>query len=65
MALVFHNIDLFLAHCSSDEIRSAVGISGKLPADLHNLLLIDHAAVGNIEDILDKRRFIFDFFRRF
>ncbi len=41
---------LFLCHCSADKIRSAVGISRHFAAYLHYLLLVNYAAVGNVQN---------------
>ncbi len=42
-----HDVHLLLAHGSPDQIASAVGVSGQIPDDLHDLLLVDQAAVGD------------------
>ena len=58
-----HNVVLLFAHCTADDIRPAVGITRKLTTDLHNLFLIDHAAVSNFKNIFEFGCFIFDFMR--
>ena len=55
LALFCHHFVLFLAHCAAHEVASAIGIARQRAHDLHDLLLIDHAAVGGAEDRLQKR----------
>ena len=51
-ALFRHHVVLFLTHGSAHKIAPAIGVSRQRAYDLHNLLLIDHAAVGGTEDRL-------------
>ena len=55
LALLFHDIMLFLCHRTAHQIGSAVGIAGKRPADLHDLLLIHNAAEGLLQDRFQQR----------
>ena len=60
--LLGHDVVLFLGHGAAHQVAAAVGIPGQVAHNLHHLLLIDHAAVGDVEDGLQKRRFIADAF---
>ena len=51
LALLLHDIVLFLGHGAAHQIRPAIGVARQLAADLHDLLLIDDAAVGDVEDV--------------
>ena len=59
-ALLFHDIGFFLAHGAADEIGLAVAVTGQLAADLHDLLLIDDAAVGDAQNGLQQRGLVPD-----
>ena len=56
--LLLHDIQLFLRHRTAHKIGSSVRVAGHLAADFHNLLLIDHAAIGHRQDIPQKITFI-------
>ena len=56
--LLFHDVKLFLRHRSSHKVGSSVGVAGDLAADFHDLLLIDHTAVGDRQNITQKLAFI-------
>ena len=58
MPLLLHDVKLFLRHGTADKVGSTVGISCDLAADFHNLLLIDHTAVGHRQNITQKLAFI-------
>ena len=51
---------LFLAHRAPHDIRASQRIAGKLAEDLHDLLLIDDTAVGDVEDGLKQRMLVGD-----
>ena len=59
-ALLFHDIGFFLTHGAADEIGLAVAVTGQLAADLHDLLLIDDAAVGDAQNGLQQRGLVPD-----
>ena len=48
-----HDVVLFLGHGAAHQIAAAIGIPGQIAHDLHDLFLIDHAAVGDVEDGLE------------
>ena len=50
---------LFLAHCAADKVTPAERIPRKVADNLHYLLLIDHAAVGCVQNRPQKLRFVF------
>ena len=58
--LLLHDIMLFLAHGTADKIASPERIACKIPDYLHDLFLIDHAAVGVVQYGTKKLRFVFD-----
>ena len=58
LAFLRHDIFFLFRHRAAHQIAAAVGISGQIAHDLHDLLLIDHAAVGNGQNRLKQRRFI-------
>ena len=45
-----HDVVLFLGHGAAHQIAAAQGIAGQIAHDLHHLFLIDHAAIGHIQD---------------
>ena len=51
-----HDVVLFLGHGAAHQVAAAIGIAGQIAHDLHDLFLIDHAAVGDVEDGLQQRR---------
>ena len=62
-ALGLHDLELFLAHGAADIVGLAEAEARQLAADLHDLLLVDDAAVGDVEDMRELRRFVADFVR--
>ena len=58
--LLRHHVVLFLGHGAAHEVAAAHGIAGQIAHDLHDLLLIDHAAVGHVQDRLELGMQIFD-----
>ena len=58
LALPFHDMHFFLGHRTAENIRAAVGITGQRADDLHDLLLVDNASVGGLEDRFLLRTFI-------
>ncbi len=55
LALRVHlGLDL-LAHRAAQQIGAAQRIAGQHLGDLHDLLLVDHDAVGFLEDLLERR----------
>ena len=46
--LLFHDLVFLFGHGPSDDVRVAVRVPRQFPADLHDLLLVDHAPVGDI-----------------
>ena len=57
-ALRVHDVVFLFRHGPPDDVRVAVRVARQLPADLHDLLLVDETAVGDIEDVLQLRRHI-------
>ena len=55
-----HDVVLFLGHGAANEVAAAVGVAGQVPHDLHHLLLVNHAAVGDAEDGLQQRVLVVD-----
>ena len=49
LPLPLHNIMLFLCHCAAHNVRPAEGIARKRAEDLHYLLLVHNAPVGDRE----------------
>ncbi|MNS76002.1 hypothetical protein D3C72_1095350 [compost metagenome] len=45
-ALLGHLFRLFLTHCTTQHIRAAKGVAGKLLSNLHHLFLVQDNAVG-------------------
>ena len=58
--LLCHHVVLFLGHGAAHEVAAAHGIAGQIAHDLHDLLLIDHAAVGHVQNRLELGVQIFD-----
>ena len=52
LALADHLLMLLFRHVPAHNIRTPVAVARQLPADLHDLLLIDDTAVGFAEDAL-------------
>ncbi|MPM88672.1 hypothetical protein SDC9_135776 [bioreactor metagenome] len=55
LALLCHYIVLFLAHRAAHKVAPPIGITRQRANDLHDLLLIDHAAIRGAEDRLQQR----------
>ena len=55
-----HYVVFFLGHRTTDKVTSAIAVSGERPDDLHDLLLIDHAPVGILQDRFHQRMRIFN-----
>ena len=49
-ALLLHDGLLLLGHRASDQVAPAHAVAAEIPHDLHDLLLIDNAAVGRLEN---------------
>ena len=62
-ALGLHHLVLFLAHGAADVVGLAVAEAGQLAADLHDLLLIDDAAVGHVQDMRQLGGLVLDLVR--
>ena len=60
LALVLHYISFFLAHCTADGVSPAETVTREGAENLHDLLLIDDAAVGHAENIPEQRVLVFD-----
>ena len=60
LPLGLHDGVLFLAHGAADVVRLPEGEAGQLPEDLHHLLLIDDAAVGDVQDMGQLRGLVAD-----
>ena len=58
LALALHDVMLLFAHGAAHDVRSAEAVAGKLAEDLHDLLLIDDATVGHLEDALQARMLV-------
>ena len=54
---------LFLAHGAADHVRLAEGEARQLAEDLDDLLLVDDAPVGDLEDRAEQFMLVGDFFR--
>ena len=59
-ALLGHHVALFLGHGAAHQVAAAQAVSRQVAHDLHHLLLIHHAAVGDLQNGPEKRRFIMD-----
>ena len=62
-ALLFQLLELFLAHRAPHHIRLAKRVSRQRLENLHDLLLIDHTAVGDGQDGFQKRVLVGHLFR--
>ena len=63
LPLCFHDSVLLFAHGAADVICLPEGKACQLPEDLHDLLLIDDAAVGHIQNVRQLRGLVADFVR--
>ena len=63
LPLLLHDFVLLLGHGAAHQVAAAVGIAGQVAHNLHHLLLIDHAAVGHVQNRAELFRFIVDAFR--
>ena len=61
--LGFHDGVLLFAHGAADVICLSEGEARQLPEDLHDLLLIDDAAVGHIQNVRQLRGLVADLVR--
>ena len=60
LALLLHFLDLFLAHRAAQQVRAAERVAGQHLRGLHDLLLVNHDAVGLAADRLQQRMFVFN-----
>ena len=58
--LMGHHIVLLLGHGTAHQITAAHGIARQVPHNLHDLLLVNHAAVGHIQYGLEPGRQVLD-----
>ena len=63
LPLCFHDGVLLFAHGAADVICLPEGEACQLPEDLHDLLLIDDAAVGHIQNVRQLRGLVADLVR--
>ena len=61
--LLQHDIFFLFTHSAAYDVRTSKAVAGKVPHDLHNLLLINKTSVGYVQNRRQFRRHIFDFFR--
>ena len=59
-SLALHYVVLFLAHGAADDVRSAEAVACELAEYLHDLLLINDATVGHVEDAFEARMLVAD-----
>ena len=57
---LFHDVGLLLAHGTAHQVGLPVAVPCQLPADLHDLLLVDDAAVGDPQNRLQQRGLVAD-----
>ena len=50
-----HHFFFLLRHGPANQVRAPQGITGDVPDNLHYLFLVDHAAVGDVQDGLQQR----------
>ena len=60
-ALRGHLLHLLLAHGAAQNIGIAQRVTGDAVRDLHHLFLVDHHAVGLLEDLLHLRQIVDNF----
>ena len=56
----FHHSLLLFAHGPAYQVAAAHGVAAQIPDDLHDLLLVDDAAVSRLQDRLELRAGIGD-----
>ena len=60
LTLLRHDRSLLLAHCAPDQVCASQCVAAKAPHNLHNLLLIDNAAIGRLQDRFKERGVVGD-----
>ena len=60
--LLFHFLGDFLTHCTSQQVSAAKRVASHDLGKFHDLLLIDHDAIGFFEDRLQHRVHVIRFF---
>ena len=60
LPLLGHHVLFLLGHGPAHQVAAAQTVARQIPHDLHDLLLIDHAAVGDLQNGLEQGRFIVD-----
>ena len=63
LALLRHDVRLLLGHGAAHQVGAAVGVPAQFADDVHDLLLVDDAAVGRRQDGLQLRTQIRDLLR--
>ena len=63
LALLLHDIAFFLGHGTPQQVASSQRVSCQIPYNLHDLLLVDDAAIGRGKDRLQLRAVISDVIR--
>ena len=63
LPLSLHHSVLLFAHGTADVVGLPEGEARQLPEDLHDLFLIDDAAVGHIQDMGELRGLVTDLVR--
>ena len=58
--LLLHDRFFFLRHGAPHQVAPAQGIARQVPDDLHDLLLVDDASVGRLQDRLQLRALVAD-----
>ena len=59
-ALLRHHLVLLLRHRAADKVASTVAVPCQIAHNLHHLLLIDHAAVGDVQNRAQLLRLVVD-----
>ena len=57
LPLLGHHVLFLLGHGPAHQVAAAQRVARQIPHDLHDLLLIDHAAVGDVQNGLEQRAF--------
>ena len=60
LALLLNDLQLLLGNGPPDIVCLTHGVTAQVPKYLDNLLLVDNAAVGHLQDRLQQRRFVGD-----
>ena len=63
LLFLVHHLDFFLGHGAPHHIGPAQRITGQLAENLHNLLLIDNAPIGHLQDFFQPRVAVGHLFR--